>query len=270
MLDDADHPLQHAGHTDMPDLHHMTIAGIPGGAVPVAVGVVVMVLQALAFFRDLDERWTWCCLALSPVPLLLGITEFGAGYRQTVSFEPGVAGGQPFRTILMGLEELLFPLAISALTTVLLVAGMVILYLPIRHRRPGTVGIIWTASVAMVFLCFSGEGLLNIRAHSKAVAFHPASPGVYETEGPVTVLHWLLTGHIAGWFIPFWLIVAAVISCRLHPRFRLRLAYVVFGLTMLILITSCLVIFKAIVVINATHPAISGKSWVDVLKVHSW
>lgn len=270
MLDGGDHPLQHAGHSGMPDLHHMIITGIPGGAVPVAVGVVVMALQALVFFRDLDARWRWCCLALSPLPLLLGITEFGAGYRQTVFFGPGVVEGQPFRTILMGLEELLFPLAISAFATLLLVVGMVVLYLPIRHRRPGTVGIIWTASVAMILLPLLGEGLLNIRAYSWTAAMHPTSPGVHATEGPVTVLHRLLTGHIAGWFIPFWLILAAVVSCRLHSRHRLRLAYAVFGLAMLILVTSCLMIFKAIVLINATHPAISGKSWVDVLKVPSW
>jgi hypothetical protein len=255
----------------MPAPHHLTIVGTSVAIASVAIGVAVMVLQAIVFFRDLDQRWRSCCLALSPIPLLLGVVEFGTGFRQ-IAF-PRTGGPMDMdsvRTFLLAMEGILLPLVVSALVTVLLLAGMVGLHLPVRQRRPGTVGIIWSASVAMVALTFLGQGIIGIRSHSGVAAFHSTSPAAYVTEGPVTVFYGLLTGHVAEWFIPLWLVVAGIISCRLHPHYRLRLAYSVFGLAALMLLTSCLVIFKAVVVANPTHPAISGKGWVDILGVHSW
>jgi len=233
---------------------------------PVLVGLAVLVLQAVVFYRDLDARWRSAALALTPIPLLLGIAAFVKGLRSVVDafLDRTLPGDSPHWSLVHGMQDSFLLLIFPALITGVLLIGCAFLHAPVRHGRKGPLWMIWGFSVLMILIGMaSGEFI-----HGEILSPGLKRPG-FSAPGIITAIHRFLTGD-AGWFILIWLIAAAVSSVWLDARYRLRIAYGVACFAMLLTLLACLMLVKVVVVVGSGHSAIAGRSWVDFLNVHSW
>lgn len=258
--------------------HIMDIFQTRGGeiAIPLLVALGILVLGTLIHFRNLDARWRRAYLALSGIPLLLGIARFCAGLKDAILDSLGTAPEDPFAEKTLDALWLNLPiLLVAAVATFLLLAGAVALFLPIRSWRPGTVAITWTASAALIFLSVFGAGAATDFILYSGWAFASASPWAFglppeETRGFISEMHEHLTEGGILFLILLLLTVAAIFSARANRPTRLKIAFLSFGVAVLMATLSALVVIKQIVVIYHNHPAIHGKAWVSAFGIPSW
>jgi len=242
-----------------------------GVVMPALAGLFVLALQGIIFFQDFDSRWRAASHALTPIPLLLGIAMFASGVRATADAVvwgvPPVTGSIG-RGFLSGFEECFPGLMFSAGITGVLLATGGCLHLPLRRGGLRQLAIIWGFSLMMILMDISSAGFIQ---HKIWMAIHVTSgPTPAGSPGIITEAYQFFAGHITPWFIPIWLMVAALVSMRLNPANRLRIAYGVFAFSIVLTVISCLMLVKMVVVTGAARPAIAGRSWVDLLSVRSW
>lgn len=235
---------------------------------PLLAGFIGIVFAVVIRQKDLDVRWRRAFFALTPLPLLLGISAFCAEAREHVGtilnhyIESDYVGES-----LRRLSDTLPVLVVGSGATALLVALGALLYLPIRSWRPGTVKTIWIASVAMILLSYIGVPMvLSEMGRGQFLWTAPSDLSF----GWISWTHDILTGHFAPLGILLWLVLCAFVSRRVDQGVKLRLAYIGFTLAALITLFSVLILIKGIVVIHHSHPAIAGNPWVISLNVHAW
>jgi len=237
-------------------------------AIPALVALGVFALGLVIHFRNLDMRWRRAFFALTPLPLLLGISAFCAEAREHVGtilrhYPESTYVGESLHRLSYTLPVLL----VGSGATALLVALGALLYLPIRSWRPGTVKTIWIASVTMMLLSYIGVPMVLSEMGRGQFLWSAPSDLSF---GWISWTHDILTGHFAPLGILLWLVLCAFVSRRVDQGVRLRLAYTGFTLAALITLFSVLLLIKGIVVIHHSHPAIAGNPWVTSLNVHAW
>ena len=236
---------------------------------PLLAGFIGIVFAVVIRQRDLDVRWRRAFLALTPIPLLLGISAFCGKIQEHAEIILRHVPQEDYvRESLLRLQDTLPILVTSSGASMVLLALGALLYIPIRSWRPGTTKTIWIASVTMILLSYIGVPMiLNEMRYSRGMWYSP-SPDV--SFGWLSLTHDILTGHVATWVILLWLVLVAFVSRRVDQLARLRIAYVGFALAAMITVLSLLMLFKGIVVIHHNHPAIHGSPWVTFLNVNAW